>query len=76
MYKEELRMKEKIWIILELVIELILVGGFFYYMFNKEFGGAVAVILIFVYEVLTDILKEVRKHNKYHNKIEEKIRRI
>ena len=32
MYKEELRMKEKVWIILELVIELILVGGLFYYM--------------------------------------------
>lgn len=69
-------MKEKVWIILELVIELILVGCFFYYMVSNEFGGAVAVILIFVYEVLTDILKEVRRHNKYHSKIEEKIRRI
>lgn len=69
-------MKEKIWIILELVIELILVGGLFYYMINKEFGGAVAIILIFVHAVLTDILTEVRKHNKYHSKIEEKIRRI
>ena len=76
MDKEELRMKEKVWIILELVIELILVGCFFYYMVSNEFGGAVAIILIFVFEVLTDILKEVRRHNRYHSKIEEKIRRI
>ena len=69
-------MKEKVWVTFELVIELILVGCFFYYMLSKEFGGAVAIILIFVYEVLTDILKEVRRHNKYHSKIEEKIRRI
>lgn len=76
MYKEELTMKEKVWIIFELVIELILVGCIFYYMINKEFGGALAIILIFVYEVLTDILKEVKRHNRYHNKIENKIRRI
>lgn len=69
-------MKEKVWIILELVIELILVGCFFYYMVTKEFGGAVAIILIFIFEVLTDILKEVKRHNRYHNKIEDKIRRI
>lgn len=69
-------MKEKVWIILELVIELILACCFCYYMINKEYGGAIAIILIFVYEVLTDILKEVKRHNKYHSKIEEKIRRI
>ena len=69
-------MKDKIWIILEIVMELILIGGIIFYFATKQYVGAIAIILIFIYEVLTDILKEVKRHNKYHSKIEEKIRRI
>lgn len=69
-------MKEKIWIILEIVVEMILIGGLVLYMITKQYGGAICIALVFIFEVLTDILKEVKRHNRYHNKIEEKIRRI
>ena len=75
-YEEELGMKKTIWIILEIVIEMILIGGFVFYMLTKQYTGAICIALIFIFEVLTDILKEVKRHNKYHSKIEEKIRRI
>lgn len=69
-------MKEKVWLILEIALELILLGGLVFYMITKQYAGAICIALVFVYEVLTDILKEVKRHNKYHSKIEQKIRRI